>query len=73
MRLPAFRIEGEKEGREKGRDQRSRGINRRKLREAMGEGSFKEKKAFHSGISGAAKTLKRWKTAFSSGKLLTSI
>lgn len=30
---------------------------------------FKEKKAFHSGISGAAKRLK---TAFSSGKLVST-
>lgn len=39
----------------------------------MGGESVQEKEAFHAGISGAAKRLKRRKSAFSSGKLSLSI
>lgn len=73
MELPAFRIEGQKKASEEGRDPRSKGRYRRKLSEAMGRESFKAKEAFHSGISGAAKRLKRRKAVFSGGKLSLSI
>ena len=51
MRLPAFRIEGEKKVREEDRDQRRRGRNARQFRDVLGAESFKEKEAFPSGIS----------------------
>lgn len=59
----------EKKDRDEGTSQRSERQNRRKLRETKGGECFKEKEAFHSGISGAAKRLK---TALSSEQLIST-
>lgn len=64
MRLPAFRIDGEKGCKEEGRDQRGK-ENSGKLEREESEG----KGGISFSISGAAKRLKTLKTAFSRGKV----